>query len=412
MSEQASVGAAGRGPLAPSAGRACCARRARRRACTSPRWPRRSRCRRRSSRRSRPTDIDELARRRRSRARWRRPSAARCKIDPAPVLALLPRPPATGLEHVGERPERAASASARRPCWYRAASAVARAAGRGRLLLLVGAARAVLAAAVGFDRRSGRAPTRARRPRATPASRCAADGVAGARPRRAPASNRRRRRRRCTAAPAPRRRRRRRQPRAAPAGRASAPAAPLPALLQSARRAPSWIEVTDARGKSLLSRTRAGRARRVGLDGALPLRVTIGNAAATRSACAASRSTWRRYARDNVARFELKHDASRRSTTLCAAFDRAGARRAPRRSRQASVRLGRARRHGRRRRAGARAVDDQHRHGRRDRHRDPGQGAGDRRLGDGAHHGQHARGGARGAATSASSSTAWASTCR
>ena len=44
--------------------------------------------------------------------------------------------------------------------------------------------------------------------------------------------------------------------------------------------------------------------------------------------------------------------------------------------------------------------------------RDPGHGAGDRRLGDGAHHRQHARGGARRCRTSASSSTAWASTCR
>ena len=35
-----------------------------------------------------------------------------------------------------------------------------------------------------------------------------------------------------------------------------------------------------------------------------------------------------------------------------------------------------------------------------------------RRLGARPHHGQHAGGGGRGAATSASSSTAWASTCR
>ena len=67
------------------------------------------------------------------------------------------------------------------------------------------------------------------------------------------------------------------------------------------------------------------------------------------------------------------------------------ARPAPRRSRQARVDVGLARCHRRRRCAGARAGDDQHRHGRCDRHRDPGQGAGHRRFGDGSHHGQHAR---------------------
>ena len=116
------------------------------------------------------------------------------------------------------------------------------------------------------------------------------------------------------------------------------------------------------------------------------------------SSFAASRPTSRAFTRDNVARLELQ------VATACATTDLLSMPSSNRRTRRRAARARRASRwgarvgHRRRRRAGARAVDDQHRHGRRDRHRDPGQGAGARRLRDGAHHGQHARGRGGGAA--------------
>jgi len=67
----------------------------------------------------------------------------------------------------------------------------------------------------------------------------------------------------------------------------------------------SWVEVQDATGRVMLGRTlAAGEA--VQLDGALPLRVKIGNASATQlrwRGQAVDLATW---TRDNVARVELK----------------------------------------------------------------------------------------------------------
>jgi len=88
----------------------------------------------------------------------------------------------------------------------------------------------------------------------------------------------------------------------APAEPASVPVAGGMLMLRAASE--SWVEVRDAAGRVLLSRSLApGEA--AGLDGALPLRVVVGNAEATQVtfrgqpvALAASR--------DNVARLELK----------------------------------------------------------------------------------------------------------
>jgi cytoskeleton protein RodZ len=69
----------------------------------------------------------------------------------------------------------------------------------------------------------------------------------------------------------------------APAATASTPAAPVDAeahLLVLRARGDTWIEVVDARGKALLSRTVKG-GESVGLDGIAPLRLRIGNAPAT-----------------------------------------------------------------------------------------------------------------------------------
>ena len=66
----------------------------------------------------------------------------------------------------------------------------------------------------------------------------------------------------------------------------------------------SWIEVRDARGRVLLSRSvQAGEA--VGLDGAAPLRLVIGNAPATELSYRGRRIDLRAHTRDTVARLEL-----------------------------------------------------------------------------------------------------------
>lgn len=66
----------------------------------------------------------------------------------------------------------------------------------------------------------------------------------------------------------------------------------------------SWVEVLDARGQSLLSRAvQAGET--VGLDGALPLRVTIGNAAATQLTFQGQSVDLSTSTKENVARLQL-----------------------------------------------------------------------------------------------------------
>ena len=80
----------------------------------------------------------------------------------------------------------------------------------------------------------------------------------------------------------------------------------LPAgLLQLRSTAASWIEVTDARGKPLVSRLlRAGES--VGVDGAPPLKVRIGNASGTQLVFRGQPTELQPFTRDNVARLELK----------------------------------------------------------------------------------------------------------
>jgi cytoskeleton protein RodZ len=67
----------------------------------------------------------------------------------------------------------------------------------------------------------------------------------------------------------------------------------------------SWIEVQDGRGTVLLSRSvQPGES--VGLDGALPLRLTVGNAAGTQLVFRGQPVDLSPSTRDNVARLELK----------------------------------------------------------------------------------------------------------
>jgi cytoskeleton protein RodZ len=76
-------------------------------------------------------------------------------------------------------------------------------------------------------------------------------------------------------------------------------------VLQLHAAAPSWVEVIDARGHSLLARlVQPGEG--IDLDGAMPLKVKIGNANATQVVFRGQPVELAAFTRDNVARFELK----------------------------------------------------------------------------------------------------------
>jgi cytoskeleton protein RodZ len=82
--------------------------------------------------------------------------------------------------------------------------------------------------------------------------------------------------------------------------------APTPSIpLQVVASADSWVEVVDAHGRTLLSRTVvAGES--VGLDGAMPMHVKVGNASGTHLKLRGDNVDLTPWTRDNVARLELK----------------------------------------------------------------------------------------------------------
>ncbi|MDP2005068.1 MAG: helix-turn-helix domain-containing protein [Rubrivivax sp.] len=89
-----------------------------------------------------------------------------------------------------------------------------------------------------------------------------------------------------------------------PGAAASGPVVAMSGILQLRCAEETWVEVRDARGQALLSRNvQPGES--VGLDGALPLRVVIGNAAATQLAFRGQPVNLATRTRDNVARLEL-----------------------------------------------------------------------------------------------------------
>ena len=76
-------------------------------------------------------------------------------------------------------------------------------------------------------------------------------------------------------------------------------------MIQLRATAASWVEVTDGRGQPLVSRLlKPGEA--VGLDGAPPFRVRIGNAAGTELVFRGQPTDLKAFTRDNVARLELR----------------------------------------------------------------------------------------------------------
>ncbi|HEY9237523.1 MAG TPA: DUF4115 domain-containing protein, partial [Burkholderiaceae bacterium] len=76
-------------------------------------------------------------------------------------------------------------------------------------------------------------------------------------------------------------------------------------VLQFRATAQTWVDVTDARGQSLIARLlEPGES--VGIDGALPLKVRIGNVAGTQVVFRGQPYELATHTRDNVARLELK----------------------------------------------------------------------------------------------------------
>jgi cytoskeleton protein RodZ len=91
-----------------------------------------------------------------------------------------------------------------------------------------------------------------------------------------------------------------------PAAAASlAEAVPAATALQFTTRSAAWLGVTDANGKPLIGRL-VQPGENVVIDGALPLKVRIGNAGATRLVFRGQSVELARFARNDVAQLELK----------------------------------------------------------------------------------------------------------
>lgn len=85
---------------------------------------------------------------------------------------------------------------------------------------------------------------------------------------------------------------------------ASVPAGPLGSMVLEAQQA-SWVEVKDAKGNKLISR-QIQPGERVPLEGAVPLKLIVGNAPGMRLSFKGQSVDLARYTQSNVARLELK----------------------------------------------------------------------------------------------------------
>lgn len=202
------------------------------------------------------------------------------RIDAAPVMALLPQVQGLGLDHINQglnTPFRERPAGVLPRDWSLLANPVVWA----PVLIVLAAAALYFLPAAWFSASppSARVDTAAAAPApAAPASAVPATVVETV-----------------YSAPA--------QPEAASA---SAPVvATVSGLLQLRTTAQSWVEVLDARGQMLLSRVILP-GETVGLDGALPLRVKIGNSAGTQVLFRGEPVELTPFSRENVARLELK----------------------------------------------------------------------------------------------------------
>jgi cytoskeleton protein RodZ len=216
------------------------------------------------------------------------------KLDPAPVLAQLPRAGEGRLEHV--------ATGLKTP--FREQSGAAESATGGALrspvlwlvaLLLIGAAVIYFwprASTVDSGTTTSVLPAgNAEYPTPSPEPATAAsDPVSGSAPPTAidaPAAD--------TAAAV--------DPAASAAVTAAAPVAGPPVVLRL--RESSWVEVIDAGGQKLVSRTVTAN-EPLALDGRFPMRLTIGNAAATELSLRGQPVDLAPHVRDNIARLELR----------------------------------------------------------------------------------------------------------
>ena len=219
------------------------------------------------------------------------------KIDPAPVLALLPPPPGHRLEQVGEginAPFRERPGMSQGGDWSLLGSPAVWA----PLLFLV------LAGIVYFL-----PPGTLTVPLAQPAS---APAVSAGRVASAPAAAPATVTAPLAAVPAPAASVVVETVHSVPpaaaddaASAATSPAASMAGVLQLRVDGESWVEVLDARGQTMLSRLlQPGEA--VGVDGAMPMKVTIGNSAVTQLSFRGKPIELAGFTRDNVARLDLK----------------------------------------------------------------------------------------------------------
>lgn len=217
------------------------------------------------------------------------------KIDPAPVLALLPPPPGHRLEQVGEginAPFRERPGMSQGSDWSLLGSPAVWA----PLLFLV-------LAGIVYFLPPGTLSVPVAQPASAPApGRLASAPAVVSAPAAVPLA----------AAPAPAAsvvvETVHSVPPAAVDEAASAPASPaagMAGVLQLRVSGESWVEVLDGRGQTLLSRLlQPGEA--VGVDGAMPLKVTVGNSAVTQLSFRGKPIELAGFTRDNVARLDLK----------------------------------------------------------------------------------------------------------
>jgi len=215
------------------------------------------------------------------------------KIDARPILDLLPHPGAVALEHgIG---------GLNAPFQGRPGVDVPGLAGAAIRPMVVAAAVLMVAALVMYFLPSGlwtageSLPANASAPAplpasaavaATPAASAAAAVVEAAAPAASAATGE-------TVFSAP-----------PPEAAASAEAAAVAGLVQIRTSEPSWIDVRDASGQVLLSRT-VLPGESVGLDGVVPIRLIIGNASATQLGFRGQPVELAPRSRDNVTRIEL-----------------------------------------------------------------------------------------------------------
>ena len=203
------------------------------------------------------------------------------RVDPAPIMALLPRAPTTRLDQINQglnAPFRDRPAGQLPRDWSMLAAPV-----------IWGPALIVLAAAALYLLPTDFVGQFKTVPRAGPiANPGAAAAVASAPPPSTVVET-------VYSAPA--------QPES-PAGPAPL-AATVNGLLQLRATAQSWVEVLDARGQLLLSRVILP-GETIGLDGPLPLKVRIGNSAGTQLMFRGEPVELTSFTRENVAKLELK----------------------------------------------------------------------------------------------------------